>query len=95
MRKAKPTCRRTGAKVGEPSACVRCPGYRAERCDVRVSRGCARNDMHGPPAVGPHSNAHLHGHEPARGGQQSTVGQVRSSTQPGAEAHATHSPAQP
>ena len=34
MRKAKPTCRRTGTKVGEPSACVRCPGYRAERGDI-------------------------------------------------------------
>ena len=53
MRKARPTCRRTGTKAGEPNACVRCPGYRAERVGIRALRGCARNDMHGPPAVGP------------------------------------------
>eukprot|EP00966_Prymnesium_polylepis_P292716 6760125-Prymnesium_polylepis.1 len=70
MRKAKPTYRRTGTKVGEPNACARCPGYRAERGDIQASRGCARNDMHGPPAVGPLKPARLHGHEPARGGQQ-------------------------
>jgi hypothetical protein len=47
------TCRRAGEKRGGSDACSACSGSCADHGDMRLSRGRARFEAHGPPAARP------------------------------------------